>query len=152
MRGRMAIARDGVSPVIGTILMVAVTVVLAAIVYIVVIPLVDPVEEPPEDIVILEQGRVTQPGPNDYDTFFTIVAVRSQEKFYATDVSFVVQGTHGSLITDATVTFEDADGNNYVTEGDSIKVEGMTDEYPGALLKMLNRGVLLGQNTIAFNV
>ncbi len=132
--------------------MVAVTVVLAAIIYIIVIPLVDPVEEPPEDIVLLQQGSVTQPGPNDYDTFFTIVAVRSQEKFMATDLSFVIQGSHGSLITDATVTFEDADGNNHLTEADSIKVEGMTDEYPGATLKVLHRGILLGYSSIAFNV
>ena len=143
---------DGVSPVIGTILMVAVTVVLAAIIYIIVIPLVNPVEEPPEDVVLIQQGRVTQLAPNDYDTFYTVVAVRSNEKFMATDLSFVIQGYHGSLITDATVTFEDADNNNYVTEGDSIKIVGMTDEYPGATLKMLYRGSMLGQNSIAFNV
>ena len=141
----------GVSPVIGTILMVAVTVVLAAIIYIIVIPLVDPVEEPPEDIVLLQQGGVSQPDRDHYDTYFTIVAVRSATKYYSTDLSFVVQGSHGSLITDATVTFEDADNNNYVTEGDSIMITGMTDEYSGATLKMLHMGSMLGYSTIAFN-
>jgi FlaG/FlaF family flagellin (archaellin) len=135
--------------VIGTVLMVAVTVVLAAIVYLIVSPLVNPVEEPPEDIVLIQQGRIIQIDPTHWDTSYNIVEVRTKEAYLWNSCSFTCQGTHGSLITDATITPHDANGDGYITEGDTVTIAGMTDEYQGALFKIHYMGNMIGQDKVA---
>lgn len=152
MSARLRYRRDcsAVSPVIGTVLMVAVTVVLAAIVYVVVNPLVNPEEEPPVDLIFLQQGTVTQTDATHWDTFFSIVTIESDEVMEWTTVSFVVQGTTGSLVTDATISYGDSNGDGRLTVGDSVILEGMTAGYSGGTLKVLHRGAMIGQNSIAF--
>ncbi len=59
--------REAVSPVIGTILMVAVTVVLAAVLYIVVSPMINPAEDKPEENILIQQGAVTLDGKRIID-------------------------------------------------------------------------------------
>jgi flagellin-like protein len=144
LKRRVHPGEEAVSPVIGTILMVAVTVILAAILYVVVGPLINPDEEPPEDVVLLSQGSVNGDGAGGYDTFFTVMEVRSNNRYTDTDISFIVMTDDGTLLTDATVTFDDANANGYVSQGDSILVRGMTLSYQGADLKMLHQGDMIG--------
>jgi hypothetical protein len=112
--------------------------------------MINPDEEPPTETILLQQGRVTQIDPDHWDTFFTIVSVNSNTKFLWTEVSFVIQADHGSLLTDATMTFGDSNGDGYLTEGDSVIVNGMTRDYQASTIKVLHRGTMLGQNPIAF--
>jgi flagellin-like protein len=143
-------AEEAVSPVIGTILMVAVTVILAAVLYVVVGPLINPVEEPPVNLILMDQGTINQADPTHWDTFFTISAVEAQKTFEWSDVSMVITGSHGSLLTDATISYGDADADGFLDVSDSILVNGMTDEYTGATLKVLHRGSMIGQTPIHF--
>jgi len=99
--------RDGeaVSPVIGTILMVAVTVVLAAVLYIVVSPMINTADVKPEENILIRQGAVSGnlTVPGTYDTFYTVVSVSSIQKYPDPDLSFVIMADSGSLLTDATI-------------------------------------------------
>jgi flagellin-like protein len=142
--------RSAVSPVIGTVLMVAVTVILATITYIIVNPLVNPEEEPPVDLIFLQQEEVTQTDATHWDTYFTVSAIESDDEFPWTTVSFVVQGSTGSLVTDATITYGDSNLDGELSEGDSIILTGMTADYSGATLKVLHRGSMIGQIPISF--
>ncbi len=148
MKKRFDPRDEAVSPVIGTILMVAITVVLAAVLYVVVYPLVNPTEEPPEDVILLDQGGVEGDGMGGYDTFFTVMEVRSHNKYTDNDLSFVVMTKEGTLLTDATIAFDDANANGYVSQGDSILLRGMTLEYQAANLKVLHRGDMIGITSI----
>lgn len=140
--------RDAVSPVIGTILMVVLTVFLASLIYILVTPLIDPDKDHSEEIIVLDQGLVTVNGPDDIDTFFNIIVVRS-EKFYEKEaLSFVVYSDYSVLLTNATITFEDADDNNRISVGDSIKLEGMTQEYHRGEIMVLYQGEMLAWSPI----
>ena len=144
-------ADRAVSPVIGTVLMVAVTVILAAVLYIIVGPMINPVEEPPLNLIMLGQGTVDQMDPTHWDTFYTVSVVESDKTFGWTDVSMVITGSHGSLLTTATITYGDANGDGDLTVADSIIISGMTSDYPGATLKVLYRGSMIGQAPIAFS-
>ena len=148
LKRRFRARGEAVSPVIGTILMVAVTVILAAILYVIVGPLINPDEEPPEDVILLDQGPVQGDGAGGYDTYFTVMEVRSKNRYTDNDLSFVVMADDGSLLTDATINFDDANANGYVSQGDSVLIRGMTLEYQGASLKMLHQGDMIGINSI----
>jgi len=144
--------RDGeaVSPVIGTILMVAVTVVLAAVLYIVVSPMINTADVKPEENILIRQGAVSGnlTVPGTYDTFYTVVSVSSIQKYPDPDLSFVIMADSGSLLTDATIDYDDANDNGYVSEGDSILVRGMTLEYQGATLKVLYKGSMICKSSV----
>ena len=137
--------RDGVSPVIGTILMVAVTVILAAVLYVVVGPMINPPDDKPEENILIDQGPVTTnlTVANTYDTYFTVVTVSSIQKYPDPDLSFVIMSDGGTLLTDATIEYDDANDNGYVSEGDSILIRGMTLEYQSATLKVLYQGSMI---------
>lgn len=141
---------DAVSPVVGTILMIAVTVALAAVLWVIVSSMMDPGEEPPENIVVLQQQRVLQPDATHYDTSYSVIVVRSNNKYMISSLSFAIQGSHGSLLTDATFSFNDADGNGYVSEGDVLQVQGMLENYKAGTVKLFSRGMLIGQQSIAW--
>jgi FlaG/FlaF family flagellin (archaellin) len=134
----------------GTILMVAVTVVLAAVLYVIVGPMINPEEEPPLNLIILDQGGVLKTDATHWDTYFTIAAVESNERFKWDDVSMVILADHGSLLTDATMSYGDVDGDGVLEPGDSVIVTGMTDEYTGGTLEVLHRGSMIGKSPIQF--
>jgi flagellin-like protein len=142
---------EAVSPVIGTILMVAVTVVLAAILYVIVGPLINPEEEPPENLLMLHQNRVTQVDALHYDTSYTVTVIRTSERFSLLSISYVIQDSSGSILSDATFAFGDADSDGYVSEGDSIMVTGMLENYKGGTFKLLYKGSMIGHASIAMS-
>ncbi len=130
--------------------MIAVTVVLAGILYIVVGHFINPDEEPPEDVIIINQGHTTQTDPTHWDTYYTIVHVNSNDIWYITEISFVTVAHNGSVISDASFAYEDSNADGRVTAGDSIRVSGMTEDYISATFKVLYRGSLIGQQTIGW--
>jgi hypothetical protein len=130
--------------------MVVITVVLAAATLLILLPMMSSDVEPTEELLMLDQEAVTQMGPNDWDTSFTIISLQSDEKILWTTMSFVVLGTDGSMVTNATITRGDANADGYVTEGDSIIVKGMTSAYDMATLKVLLRGEVMGLSNIDF--
>ena len=150
MRSATIHEEDSVSPVIGTILMVAVTVVLAAVLYILVGPLINTNEKPPENIILIRQGVTSQVDATHFDTFYTVIELRADKKFQISSLSYVIQGTSGSLVTDATFTFNDADADGYATIGDSLQVTGMHEDYRGAHIKVMYQGGMIGWQTIAW--
>ena len=141
---------EAVSPVIGTVLMVAITVVLAAVLYVVISPMINPSEDKPQENFLLDQGAVSGnlTVPGTYDTFFTVMVVKSVQKYPDPDLSFVIMTDTGSLLTDATIDYDDANDNGYVSEGDSILVRGMTLDYQGATLKVLYHGSLICHTSV----
>ena len=130
--------------------MVAVTVVLAAVLYIVVGPMINPAEDKPEENILIQQGAVNRnlTVPGTYDTFYTVVSVSSIQKYPDPDLSFVIMSDTASLLTDATIDFDDANGNGFVSEGDSILIRGMTLEYQGATIKVLFHGEMICKGSV----
>lgn len=143
--------QQGVSPIIGTLLMVSVTVVLAMAAYWVIIPMVNQDVDIEDEKFVLEQEGAYQDGAGNWDTSFTIYKIKKDEAIPWNTVSFVVLDISGSILTDATMTPQDTDGDGYVQEGDNIIIQGMTAPYDGATLKMLYKGEPLVYGTISFN-
>jgi hypothetical protein len=130
--------------------MVAVTVVLAAVLYVVIAPMINPPDDKPQENFLLTQGTVqgNSTVPGTYDTFFTVASVSSVQKYPDPDLSFVVMSDTGSVLTDATIIYDDANSNGYVSEGDSILLRGMTLEYQGGTLKVLYKGSMICQCSV----
>ncbi len=131
--------------------MVAVTVVLAAAVFFLFIPMMNQDIDVEDEHFIIDQNSVTQNGPNEWDTSFTILKITKDESIPWNTISFAVLDTSGAIITDATIQYGDSDLDGYVHEGDTIILSGMTDAYDGATLKILYKGQLLGAFNISFN-
>jgi flagellin-like protein len=142
--------RSGVSPIIGTLLMVSVTVVLAMAAYWVVLPMMNQDVDVEDEKFILDQQSATQNAPNDWDTSFIVYKIRKDEAIPWNTISFTVQDVSGSILTDAVITYGDTDGDGYVQESDTIQLQGMTDAYDGATMKMLYKGEPLVLASISF--
>jgi FlaG/FlaF family flagellin (archaellin) len=134
----------------GTILMVAVTVILAAVLYLIVGPLINPPDDTTINQIMLDQGTVIKTDATHWDTFFTISAVETHVRFDWDDISMVIIADHGSLLTDATMTYGDIDSDGVLEPGDSIIVTGMTSDYVGGTLKVLHKGSMIGNAPIKF--
>ena len=70
--------------------------------------------------------------------------VNSDDFFMVSDLSYVTVAHNGSIISEASFTYQDLNADGRVTAGDSIMVEGMTEDYIGATFKVLYRGTLIG--------
>ena len=148
---KLFVDHTGVSPIIGTVLMVAVTVVLAAATYWLVLPMMNQDVDVEDEQFFIDQNSVTQNGPDDWDTSFTILKITKDEAIPWNTVSFACLDASGAMITDATIQYGDTNMDGYVQEGDTIILAGMTDAYDGATLKILYKGSLLGVFNISFN-
>ena len=142
---------DGASPVIGTVLTVAITVLLAAAAFYVFQSFMDPGTDSSEEQFFVDQESVRKNGPDDYDTSFTILRINKDEKILWRTISFAVLDPTGSPITNATISYTDVNNDTYVQKGDSIMLQSMTEAYDGATLKVLYKGQLLGEFNISFN-
>ncbi len=131
--------------------MVAVTVVLAAATYWLVLPMMNQDVDVEDEQFIVDQNSVTQNGPDDWDTSFTILKIKKDEAIPWNTVSFACLDYDGTIITDATIQYGDTNLDGYVQEGDNILLRGMTDAYDGGTLKILYKGQLLGVFDISFS-
>jgi len=119
--------------------------------YWVVLPMMNQDVDIEDEKFVLEQEGAYQDGAGNWDTSFTIYKIKKDEAIPWNTVSFVVLDISGSILTDATMTPQDTDGDGYVQEGDNIIIQGMTAPYDGATLKMLYKGEPLVYGTISFN-
>ena len=122
---------EGVSPVIATILMVAITVVLAAVLYVMVTNLI---RQPPEirPIVTLQdlgcdadvcRARVTEASPaENVDLFRVTVLADGNPAIPATDLAAGVDISGGGLI----LRYTDLGGEGKVTGGDTFSLTGIS--------------------------
>lgn len=131
--------------------MVAVTIVLAAATFWLILPMIYQDVDVEDELFFVDQNSVTLMAPNDWDTSFTILKIKKDESIPWNTVSFACLDTSGAIITDATIQYGDTDLDGYVHEGDTIIIHGMTDAYDGATLKILYKGQLLGVFNISFN-
>ena len=148
---KLCLDHTGVSPIIGTVLMVAMTIVLAAATFWLVLPMMNQDVDTEDEAFIVDQNSASMNGPNDWDTSFTILKIKKDESIPWNTVSFACLDYDGSIITDATIQYGDTNLDGYVHEGDTIILTGMTEAYDGATLKILYKGQLLGVFNISFN-
>ena len=141
----------GISPVIGTVLMVSITVLLAMATFWLILPMLNQDIDLEDEKFILDQQSTTEMGPDDWDTSFIIFKIKKDEAIPWNTVSFAVLDTDGTILTDATISYGDTDGDGNVQESDTVILHGMTGAYDGATLKMLYKGEPLVNAKISFN-
>ena len=162
---------DAVSPVIGTILMVAITVVLAAVLWLMVSGMI----QDPEDEKLTVQ--LSSPAVTQYTRGTTVCwdgvlniqkLTPKDEKVQWTEVKVAIKNSDGSILNSAsdvtsdTSTYNvdpvapgdvefwyvDISGDAKVGAGDSIKITGMDNTYEGALIQIMKAGKIIGDTTL----
>ena len=168
---------DAVSPVIGTILMVAITVVLAAVLWLMVSGMIQDPED--EKLTIqLSSPKVSQyerpvavpPALPTYvwDAVLNINKMTPKdEKVKWSEVRIAIKGSDGSILKQSEAPLEDGSATYDVAgivefwyvditlndvkvgAGDSIKITGMSDTlYEGATVQLLKGGKIIGTTTL----
>lgn len=169
---------DAVSPVIGTILMVAITVVLAAVLWLMVSGMIQDPED--EKLTIqLSSPSVTQytRGISTWDAVLNINKMTPKdEKVQWTEIRIAIKDSDGSILNSATAAptsdtstyndpvtgattdvqfwFVDIAGDGKMGAGDNIKITGIDDgaalgnDYQGATIQILKAGKIIGDTTL----
>jgi flagellin-like protein len=157
----------GVSPVIGEVLMVAITIMLAVIVWLIVTSMVS---DPDEEKVVVKLNtpkvqQVTRNGTVVWDATLDILTLTlKDEKVYWHDVLVFVKSDNGSILHPASNMSDDSlgtydeiapidcefwfveitSGDTKMSAGDSIKITGMDREYEGATVQLMLANELIG--------
>jgi flagellin-like protein len=164
---------DAVSPVIGTILMVAITVVLAAVLWLMVSGMLTSSDE--TKITVNLQSPTVNAVTRTvvfYDATMSINKITpKEEKVLWTEVRMVITSSSGSVLLNATglsaddppnygaVTpavikawfVETTTGDTKMSAGDSIKITGMTTDYEGAKVQLTKAGERIAEATLPTN-
>ena len=165
---------SGVSPIIGELLMVAITIILAVVVLLI----VSSVANVPDEQKVT--AKLSTPRVQQYDRNGTIVwdatcdiltlTLDNQKVTWAT-VRIFMKSMNGSLMhtatelsDDSTGTYDDESpietefwyvdvtaGDSKMTPGDSIKITGMDISYEGATLEILFENDIIGRITLPTN-
>jgi flagellin-like protein len=150
--------KSAVSPVIGTILMVAITVVLAAVLYVMVAGL-GPGSTPNNPTMIMQSG-----GWNNGNDTVSITSVTNAANLAPTDLTFTIETTSGPYYSGAAgandtrggptvnVVYNDLTGANLVTSGDSVRIQitpASSAALNGASLKVFKGGSQIGVVTLS---
>ena len=150
--------KSAVSPVIGTILMVAITVVLAAVLYVMVAGL-GPGSTPNQPTIIMQNQ-----GWNNGNDTVSITSVTNAANLAPADLTYTIETSAGPFFsggnntTDSrggptvNVVFNDLTGPNLVTSGDSIRVRvvtGSATALVGASFKVFKGGTQIGVLTLS---
>jgi len=163
---------DAVSPVIGTILMVAITVVLAAVLWLMVSGMI---QDPEDEKLTLQLSSPTATRISErpvgtpitcWDALININKLTPKdEKVQWTEVRISIKDASGSILDPASVVLQDgsaaydptpvvefwyvdiqADGK--VGAGDSIKITGMDTTYEGGMVQILKAGKIIGDTKL----
>jgi flagellin-like protein len=123
--------RRGVSEVLGTFLMLAVTLVLVVVLFLMIS---GPATPPPETSqLVFEVQPYTQNATNASrnDTFFTIQAKLGNGEVFWNDSSLqlYILDNNGSLLSGHNQTFLDLNQNGKADGGDRVVIRGMTAAY-----------------------
>jgi flagellin-like protein len=151
-------SKSAVSPVIGTILMVAITVVLAAVLYVMVAGL-GPGSTPNQPTIIMQNGGWT----NGNDTV-SITSVTNAANLAPTDLTYTIETSSGPYYSGAAgandtrggpkvnIVYNDLTGANLVTSGDSIRISitpSTSTAIGGGSLKVFKGGSQIGVITLS---
>jgi flagellin-like protein len=123
--------RRAVSEVLGVFLMVAVTLVLVVVLFLMIS---GPANPPPETSqIIFEVQPYTQNATNASrnDTFFTVQAKLGNGELFWNDSSLQIYilDNNGTLMTLHNQTYDDMNHNGKVDGGDRVNIRGMTAVY-----------------------
>ena len=169
---------DAVSPVIGTILMVAITVVLAAVLWLMVSGMISTDESDKTTVNLaspsVQSFDITERTTACWDVTLNVNKITPKDdKVKWSELRIVVKGADGSVLNQATTpvantgTYEgDVLGDPVVVEfwyvevtagdlkmdaGDGVKITGMTDIYEGAMVEMTKGGERIASATLQTN-
>lgn len=168
---------DAVSPVIGTILMVAITVVLAAVLWLMVSGMITgPDEEKVTVNIATPDVQATTYTNPCWDATLNINKITPKdEKVQWTEVRIIVKSASGSILNQATTPSADDDtlygpvsappteaevefwyvettsGDTRMSAGDAIKLTGMGSQYEGATVELTKAGERIGSITLPTN-
>jgi flagellin-like protein len=137
-----------VSPVIGTILMVAITVVLAAVLYVMVSSLIQPPGGQSLHLVLAGSSTTVNTTNSQWnDTFYTVSAKVGPGDIYwnSSQLQVFCYSPSGILLTGHNVTYEDLNPDGKASAGDKIHVRGMTSAYHAGVFKMLWDGAVVAE-------
>lgn len=139
------------SPVIGTILMVAITVVLAAVLYVLVASLIQPPQGQTLNLVLAGSPTTTNTTNSQWnDTFYTVSAKVGPGEIYwnGSELEMFLYSPSGILLTGHNISMEDLNPDGKATAGDKIHIRGMTSAYHGGTFKMLWDGAVVCELTL----
>jgi flagellin-like protein len=145
---------EGVSPVIATILMVAITVVLAAVLYVMVTNLVRPIDGIRPIVTAQDLGcdatscraRITEASPaEDLGLFRVTVLADGVTAIVATELVAGADISGGGL----TLRYTDLGGERKVTGGDTMRLTGISRSVSYEIVLLWNDGAAL--QTIALS-
>ena len=143
--------RRAVSAVVGAVLMVAVTVVLAAVLYSMVVNTVPPARQPVS--LVVTQGPTTANATNASrnDTYLEVIRKLGTDDLRWNESSFglLVQGANGTSLVAHTWAVTDLDGDGRAGAGDRILVRGMDAAYHGAHLRVYYQGAIASDVVLA---
>jgi flagellin-like protein len=167
---------DAVSPVIGTILMVAITVVLAAVLWLMVSGMITGPDEEKVTVNIATPDVQQQTRTNPcWDATLNINKLTPKnEKVQWTEVRVIVKSASGSIFNQATTPGADTPasyndpagtgptdvefwyvettaGDVKMSAGDVIKITGMDINYEGATIELTKAGERIGSITLPSN-
>lgn len=140
-----------VSPVIGTILMVAITVVLAAVLYVMVSSLIQPPQGQSLHLVLAGSGLTTNTTNSQWnDTFYTVSAKVGPGEIYwnGSELEVFLYSADGILLTGHNITYEDLNPDGKASAGDKIHVRGMTSAYHGGAFKIFWDGAIVAELSV----
>jgi hypothetical protein len=130
--------RSGVSEVLGTFLMLGVTLVLVVVLFVMI---QGPASPPPETTqIVFEVQPYTQNATNASrnDTFFTIQAKLGNGEIFWNDSSLQVYilDLNGTLLVSHNQTVMDMNQNGKADAGDRVVLRGMTGVYHGLRMRI----------------
>lgn len=106
-----------------------------------------PPPEPPW-VVYFEQGDMIQTNITFWDTQFEVTSSREPEEHPIADVFLSFFDADRSELPNPNIIYRDRDGDNNVSQGDVILVQGLTDEYQGGWFDMTDLEELIGFSKI----
>ena len=145
---------EGVSPVIATILMVAITVVLAAVLYVMVAGILRPPPTIRPIVTVQDLGcdatscraRITEASPAEAVGQFRVTVLADGATAIApTDLAAGVDISGGGL----TLRYTDLGGEGRVTGGDTLRLTGISPDVAYEVVLLWSDGAAI--QTIAFN-
>ena len=162
---------DAVSPVIGTILMVAITVVLAAVLWLMVSGMISTGNESKTTVNIASPiVQQVNRGAVGWDVTMNINKITpSDVKVLWTELKITIKSASGSILLAQTTCiadiypvaypnvgiigkyFVDVAGDGKLGAGDAIKITGMDATYEGALVEIAKGGQLIGSSNLPTN-
>jgi flagellin-like protein len=160
---------DAVSPVIGTILMVAITVVLAAVLWLMVSGMISS-DDDEKTTINLAAPQVSQKSDNAtrWNVRIDINKITPKDvKVLWTEAKIIVKSSTGSVLDPATDLLADTggpyantsafyyvettSGDTKLGAGDGLKLTGLTQTYEGATVELTKGGERIASATLPTN-